>query len=99
MANFWERACWRITGAEPRIPIHYFYAMLFEYQRGEVNVAQVSAAFALDAADRTELAKLKAEVDAGRLTVSEIQDVLMLAESTLAPYNTVAAIKTRLGIT
>ncbi len=98
MANFWERACWRITGAEPRIPVHYFYAMLHEFQRGKVTQAQAAAAFTLDAADRTELLKLKAEVDAGRLTLEEIQEILMLAEGVIAPYTDVAAVKARFNI-
>lgn len=89
----------RLMGLEqPRIPVHQFYSMLAERKRGRVTNAQVIAAFALGAADQTELLALWALVNANTVPAADVDDVLLLAEQRIAPYDTAAAVRARLGL-
>lgn len=81
-----------------KIPVHAFYAMMTERRRGQVTNQQVIDAFALTAPEQAELATLVARVAGNFLTGPEIHEVLLLGESRIAPFATVAAIKTRFGV-
>lgn len=89
----------RLMGIEtPKIPVHDFYSMLAERKRGQVTNAQVIAAFSLSASEQVELLALWARVNNNLISAAEVDDVLILAESMIAPYNTAATVKTRLGV-
>jgi len=87
-----------MTSAETRISIHAFYALLTERKRGSVSNAQVISAFNLNAGEQTELTTLVARVTAGSLTGPEIHEVLIIAEAKLAPFDSVALVKSRFGV-
>lgn len=81
-----------------RIPVHTLFAALAERKRGNLTNAQVAAAFELDSEEGTELLTLWGKVNNDTLTPAEIHDVFILAEAGVAPFNTVAGVKTRLGV-
>lgn len=86
------------TGDSLKIPIHQFCSYLAERRRGRVTNAQVIAAFALSVEDQAELITLWNLVSGGTLTAAEVEDVLRIAEQRIAPYDTVLAVRTRLGV-
>lgn len=89
----------RLLGLEdPKIPVHAFYSMVTERRRARVTQQQVIDAFGLSAGEQTELTTLVNRIAANKITGPEVHEVLMLAESALAPYTTVAAVKTRFGV-
>ncbi len=89
----------RIMGLEnPRIPAHQLQAMLAERRRGNVTNNQVGNAFGLSPAEAAEVGTLVQRVIDGAVEVKELDDVLLLASSRTPPYNTVNAVKTRLGV-
>lgn len=92
---------------EPRIPVHYFFAANQEAIEGNVTVAQVKAAFAMDSAAATEYDSIVALAPSGgsalavaqkSLYVSRVHAVFMLAEGRFTGYDTPAAVRTKLGI-
>lgn len=92
---------------EPKIPIHTFFSVMQEFALGNMTGAQASAAFNLDASEQAEattlLNKILTEAAtngaiARRVKALEYENVLIVAESLIPPYNTVAAVKTRLGV-
>lgn len=89
----------RLVGTEePKIAVHNFYAMVTEQRRGKVTSTQTHNAFGLSAGEQTELASLISRLAANKITGPEVHEVLVLAESGIAPYSTVAAVKTRFGV-
>lgn len=91
-----------------KIPVHQFQATLAEFGRGRLTQAQAQAVIEftsgspLDAAGVTEAQTLLGTVTGSgtaRLArVAEIDHVLMLAEVRAPGYDTVALVKTRLGV-
>lgn len=98
----------RIAGSEqPKIPVHPFMAAMQEYMLGNLSGAQATAAFTLSPAEQTEALALRdrllteASANANlarRLKALEFENVLILLETGIPPFNTVAAVKTRLGV-
>lgn len=93
----------RVLGLElPKISEHWVLALLAEFGRGQITKAQIDAALNLSPAEQAELQTLASTftgaVSAKLLRALEVQDVLMLGKSKIAPYTTVAAVKTRLGV-
>lgn len=91
----------RLMGLEePKIPVHQFQAMMAERSRGKVTDEQIIDAFNLSAAEQVEMGKTRDRTLApvSPLMTSEVDDVLLLAEMLIPPYNTAAAVKTRLGV-
>lgn len=99
----------RLMGFEPfKIPIHQFQALMGEFARGTLTGAQTQTAIEalsgapLSPAEVTEaqalLASIAGSLSAKLARAKEIDDVLLLAESGTPPYNTIAAIKARLGV-
>lgn len=86
------------SGGSLKLPIHQFCSYLAERRRGRVTNAQVIAAFTLSAEDQAELVTLWNVINAGTLTAAEVEDVLRIAEERLSPYDTVVAVRTRLGV-
>ena len=84
--------------AEPPIPVHQFIAAAAEVAKGNMTNNQAKTAFGLSTAEGNEALTLIARVQNGQLTRTEIHDVLLLAETRIPPYDTVAAVKTRLGV-
>jgi len=83
---------------EPRIPVHQFVACAAEVSRGNMSSVQARNAMNLSAAEGTEANALIARVMSAALSRVEVHDVLMLAELRIPPFDTVAAVKTRLGV-
>lgn len=83
---------------EPRIPVHQFIAACAEVSRGNMSNVQARTALNLSAAEGTEANALIARVTSAALSRVEIHDVLLLAETRTPPFDTVAAVKTRLGV-
>jgi hypothetical protein len=83
---------------DPRIPVHAFMAVVAEFKRGRLTQPQAVALLGLSAPEQTEAAALITRVTNNLLTAIEIHDVLLLAEGRYAGYDTVALVKTRLGV-
>lgn len=89
----------RLIGSEaPKIGVHQFQAALAEWEDGALTRAEVIAAFAIGAAEETELDWLKARYQAA--TDKErfkkvLDNVLLLAEAGLV-YDTPAKVQARL---
>lgn len=104
----------RLMGLEePKIPIHQFQSLCAEWARGNITGAQAQAAITaltgtpLDGAAQTEAAALVATVPTGVTTDNKadralrlqiIDQVLLIADSRIPPYDTAAAVRARLGI-
>jgi hypothetical protein len=85
---------------EPRISVHQLRAVAAEWKRARLTNAQARTILSLTAAEATELQTLVNRIGTtgSSLTAQEIEDVLFLAERRIAPYDTVAAVKTRFGV-
>jgi hypothetical protein len=83
---------------DPPIPVHQFIAAAAEVSRGTMTNLQARTALNLSGAEGTEANALIARVTSAALSRVEIHDVLLLAELRIPPFNTVAAVKTRLGV-
>jgi hypothetical protein len=90
-----------------KIPIHQFMSVMQEYALGNMTGIQARDAFTLDATDITEATTLlnrlllESSTNGGiarRVKALELENVLILAENQIPPYDTVAAVKTRLGV-
>ena len=104
----------RLMGLEePKIPVHAFQALCAEWARGNITGAQAQAAIvaatgvALDAAAQAEAQALVNTVPGGStadekadraLRMQVIDQVLLVADRRIPPYDTAAAVRTRLGI-
>lgn len=98
----------RIQGSEaPKIAVHTFVSCMQEYMLGNMTGAQASTALGLSAGEQTEATALRDRLLqesstssnlARRLKALEFHNVLILLEVGAAPFNTVAAVKTRLGV-
>lgn len=95
----------RLGGAElPKIGVHEFMASMQENVKGEMSNAQAAANFSLSAGEQTEALTLKAKINEPATAADkyirgfEYENVLLLWETRKAPYTTVAAVKTRLGV-
>jgi hypothetical protein len=93
--GLWERV---VGTEEPKIAVHAFFAMASERRRGKVTDADVYNAFGLSAGEQTEFQTFLALLNKNVRSAQELHEVLIAAESGLAPYDTVAAVKTRLGV-
>lgn len=103
----------RLAGLDPavhgaKIPVHTFMSAMQEYMLGNMSGAQATAAFNLTPAEQTEALALRDRLLAEpsttngiqrRLKGLEIENVLILLETQTAPFDSVAAVKTRLGVT
>lgn len=114
MAELVERLMGVNTDGRRKVPIHQFQAAAAEWARGRMTAAQAIAMFELTAAEQTEAQALVATVTsiaiAGTavqqadararqaLRMQEIDHVLLLAEAQVAPYDTPAKVRTRLGL-
>jgi hypothetical protein len=92
--GLYERLCGE---EEPKLPVHQFYAVVAEVQRGQITAATGALALGLDAAEQVEVGVLVARVTGGFLTHAEVEQVLMLGEFQLV-YTTAADVKARLGV-
>lgn len=98
----------RLAGLEqPKIAVHTFMSAMQEYMLGNMTGAQAATAFGLSAAEQTEALALRDRLLlesaqnanlARRLKALEFENVLILLEAQTAPFNTVSAVKTRLGV-
>lgn len=99
--------------ANPKIPIHAFQAIVAQWAKGGMTVAQARAGIErvsgspLTAAEETEAQTLVASVPTGGTTANqaaralrmmEIDQVLLCADAGVAPFDTEAGIKARLGV-
>lgn len=82
----------------PNIPVHLFVAVVAEHAKGNMTNNQARTALNLSAAEGNEAIALSARVQGGQLTRTEVHDVLLIAWDKHPPYDTVAAVKTRLGV-
>jgi hypothetical protein len=92
---------------EPGIAVHTFFAVMQEYALGRITGAQATAILGLSAGEATDANNMltvilaQSSADGGlsrRAKAAEFENVLILAENRVAGYNTVAAIKARLGV-
>lgn len=99
----------RLMGLENfKIPVHQFRATLGEFARGQITGPQAQAAIAqlsgapLNAGETTEVQTLLATFTGTLLEkvarADEVDSVLLLAETRTPPYDTSAAVQTRLGV-
>jgi len=83
-------------GESGKIPVHTFMAAVGEVRDGEATLAQLAAAFNLDAQEQAQLAELGTRLAADAFTADGVlHRVLILGEAGL--YDK-ARIKTRLGL-
>ena len=102
-----------IDAANPKIPVHAFQALAALWAKGKITGAQAQAGIEkvsgapLTAAEITEINALVASVPSGNTTaqqaarslrMSEIDQILLLADSQIAPYDTANGIRTGLGL-
>ena len=99
-----------LGGPSGKIPVHQFRATLAEFGRGRLTGAQAQAIISavsgtpLTPSEVTEaqtlLATITSQTNATTklARVTEIDDVLMLAEVRAPGYDTPALVKTRLGV-
>jgi hypothetical protein len=104
----------RLMGLEePKIPVHQFQATIAEWARGSITGAQAQVILSarggqvLSSAEVAEAQALVATVPTGgqaaqvaarAMRLIEIDQVFLLAEYGVTPYNTAAAVRARLGI-
>jgi hypothetical protein len=95
--GFYERV---LRLEEPSLAVHLIRGVSAEWKRGQLTNAQARTILSLSVAEALELQTLVNRIDAAEnpLTAQEIEDVLFLAERRFAPYDTVAALKTRFGV-
>lgn len=98
----------------PKVPVHLFQSVMAEWARGNMTGAQANSCIAaasggvpLDSAATAEAQALVNTVPVGTTTANkadralrlqEIDQILLIADTRSAPYNTAAAVRTRLGI-
>lgn len=97
----------------PKIPVHAFQAAAAEWARGNITGVQANAIVtatsgqALGATGQQEAQDLVDTVIPGAtallkaeraLRIQEIDQVLLLVDARVAPYNDPAAVRTRLGV-
>jgi hypothetical protein len=102
-----------IDPSRPKIPVHAFQALAAEWAKGQITGAQANAGVAsasgvgLDAGESAEAQALVSSVPTGTtaankadraLRLLEIDEVLLLADANIAPYDVAAAVRTRLGL-
>ena len=83
---------------EPPIPVHTFVAVAAEWAKGNMTNNQARTALALSAAEGNEAQTLVSRVTGGFVSRTELHDVLLISETRIPPFHTVAAVKTRLGV-
>lgn len=91
----------RILGTEqPRVRVHQLRGCIAEFKRGNMTALQARTGLGLDDAAAADVTALLARVGTGggQLSSQEVEDVLFLLERAIAPYDSVAAVKTRFGI-
>ena len=73
----------RLIGTEePKLSVHAFAAALGEYRNGEITGAQAKAAWDVQSGqETTKLNALLARLDAGTITETDVENVLILAET------------------
>lgn len=102
-----------IDPVNPKIPIHAFQAIVAQWAKGGMTLAQardgitIISGAPLTAAEEAEVQTLVNSVPTGGTTanqaarslrMAEIDQVLLLADSKVPPFDTVAGIKARLGV-
>lgn len=102
----------RLGGIAPetngsKLPVHTFMSVMQEYMLGNMTGNQASTALGLTAGEQTEALALRDRLltessatanQARRLKALELENVLILFENGVVPFNTVALVKTRLGV-
>lgn len=89
----------RITGEDPAsLEWHALKGAIAEVRRGKTTAIVVRTAFGLTVAERDEITALVNLITAGTLTMDEVDDVMLLA-NTHKIYVTAVDVKTRLGVT
>lgn len=111
MPELYERLTGTHTDGRPKLPVHQLQALIAENQRGQWTAAQGIAYLELSATEQQEVVDLVGTIPGGSTTANQVQralklleidQVLLLAEHTvpsgIAPLNTTAAVRTRLGV-
>jgi hypothetical protein len=98
----------RLMGLDPdpakKIGVHQFMGVMQEIALGNMTGAQGVSTFGLSASEATEATTLQSVIaseltaENKKLKAIEFERVLMLAEVRMVPFNTVALVKTRLGV-
>src|SRR3972149_10089051 len=93
----------RIMGLEePKISPHVFLPVLAEFHRGRITQSQAESILGLSASEKIEaqtlLATFSGTIQAKLVRAIEVEDVLILAEKLVDPYDTPTKIKLRLGV-
>lgn len=85
-----------------KMPVHQFTAACYEIAFGPRTVAQIKTYYAMDTETATEFDALVAKVvgtDAVRhRIIFQIEQVMLLAESSATNYDTPALVRSRLGL-
>jgi hypothetical protein len=113
MASLYERLMGQHQ-SRPKIPVHQFQSLAAEWARGSITGAQANTAVAvlsegvgLDATEQVEAQDLVSTVPTGNtagdkadraLRIQVIDQVLLLADTSVAPYDTPQAVRDRLGV-
>ena len=94
----------RLIGTEePKLSVHAFAAVIFDYVAGEVTRAEIISAFGITAAEEAALDTVLAKVDglanatAKKVWCLELENVLILGEGGYR-YTTQASAANRLGV-
>lgn len=89
----------RLIGIDlPRVPVHVFYALAHEVQRGEITGNAAGNFLGLSASEKQEANAIIARVTGGFMTAEAVHQVLMIAEQRFGLYDQESTLKARLGI-
>lgn len=89
---------WLMKLQEPGIAVHEFAAAAYLYAAGVLTATQARDALNLSGSEAQEANTLLQRIQSGALVVDRANAILILAERQIAPYTTVAAVKTALGV-
>jgi hypothetical protein len=102
-----------VDATNPKIPVHAFQALAAQWAKGKITSQQAQAGVTkisgapLTAGEVTEVNALVASVPTGTssaqqaaraLRMAEIDQILLLADAQIAPYDTPAGIRAGLGL-
>jgi hypothetical protein len=110
MASLYERLM-GVHATRPKIPVHQFQALASEWARTQITGAQANvgitsiSGIGLDSTEVTEAQDLLATVPTGpgseaarALRMLEIDQILLLADLRVPPYDNPDTVRTRFGV-
>jgi hypothetical protein len=89
----------RLMGlTSPKLPVHQFCAALAERERNRMTIGQIRDFWGMDQSERQAADELFDRISNGLLRPREVEEVLELGEQRVPPYDSVALVMARLGV-